>query len=224
VWKKANHAFVRSRSLLEHEDAAENKANGFYWILRSILELSIVRDSQKNHILRLLSRRHLRLAIQFACDALDWETSQYNEAGGDHLLGMIQAGWILGAAYRYNKEYTLAEQHLMESLTHCRSINLVNGEADILLDVARLRYDQKHFEEAKSLAEEALTITERCGYSLQGADANLFLAQHALEQEKDRAKAKEYAQAARKLAYCDGPPYYYKVAYQEAERMLRVLK
>ena len=71
--------------------------------------------------------------------------------------------------------------------------------------------------------EEALTITERCGYVLQGADVNLFLAQYALEQEKDKAKAKGYAGTALKLAYCDGPPYYYKVAYEEAERMLKKL-
>ena len=43
-------------------------------------------------------------------------------------------------------------------------------------------------------------ITERSGYVLQGADVNLFLAQYALEQEKDKAKAKEYAEAALKLA------------------------
>jgi hypothetical protein len=67
-----------------------------------------------------------------------------------------------------------------------------------------------------------LTITERCGYVLQGADVNLFLAQYALEQ--DKVKAKEYAETALKLATCDGPPYYYKVAYEEAERMLERLE
>ena len=97
-------------------------------------------------------------------------------------------------------------------------------EANILLDLARLRYDQKNYEESKTLADEALLITERCGYVLQGADVNLFLAQFALEQEKDKVKAKEYAETALKLAYCDGPPYYYKVAYEEAERMLEELK
>ena len=100
---------------------------------------------------------------------------------------------------------------------------MVDHEAVILLDLARLRYDQKKYEEAKSLADEALLITERCGYVLQGADVNLFLAQYALEQEKDKAKAKEYAEEALKLATCDGPPYYYKVAYEEAERMLERL-
>jgi hypothetical protein len=29
---------------------------------------------------------------------------------------------------------------------------------------------------------------------------------------------------ALKLATCDGPPYYYKVAYEEAERMLEKLR
>ena len=80
------------------------------------------------------------------------------------------------------------------------------------------------YSEAKSLAEEALLITERCGYVLQGADVNLFLAQYALEQEKDKVKAKVYAEEAKKLATCDGPPYYYKVAYEEAEAMLEKLK
>ena len=66
-------------------------------------------------------------------------------------------------------------------------------EADILLDIARLRYAQGDFKDAQEKASEALLITERSGYVLQGADVNLFLAQYALEQEKDNAKAKEYS-------------------------------
>jgi hypothetical protein len=73
------------------------------------------------------------------------------------------------------------------------------------------------------LSEEAQLITERSGYVLQGADVHLFLAQYALEQEKNNAKAKGLAEKAKLLAYCDGPPYYYKVAYEEAERMLEKL-
>ena len=100
---------------------------------------------------------------------------------------------------------------------------MVETEANIILDLARLRYGQKNYEEAKSLADEALLITERCGYVLQGADVNLFLAQYALEQEKDKVKAKGYAEEALNLATCDGPPYYYKVTYEEAERFLEKL-
>ena len=101
---------------------------------------------------------------------------------------------------------------------------MVETEAEILLDVARLRYAQGDFKDAQEKASEALTITERSGYVLQGADVNLFLAQYALEQEQDKVKAKQYAETALKLATCDGPPYYYKVAYDEAERMLASLK
>ncbi len=34
----------------------------------------------------------------------------------------------------------------------------------------------------------------------------------------------ETLSSALKLAYCDGPPYYYKVAYDEAVAMLERLK
>jgi tetratricopeptide (TPR) repeat protein len=135
----------------------------------------------------------------------------------------VRAYWLLGAAHLANKELTLADENLSKALNLCRQINSVDAEADILLDIARLRYAQGDFKDAQEKAAEALLITERCGYVLQGADVNLFLAQYALEQEKDNAKSKGYAEEALKLATCDGPPYYYKVAYEEAERFLENL-
>jgi len=163
------------------------------------------------------------LAINSAQDALNlaYETAHILRP---HERDFVVSHWLLGAAYRLGGQLELAEQNLSEALIRDRVINLVELEANILLDLAHLRYDQKNYEEAKSLAEEALTITERCGYVLQGADVNLFLAQYALEQEKDKVKAKEYAETALKLATCDGPPYYYKVAYEEAERFLAQLQ
>ena len=108
----------------------------------------------------------------------------------------VRAQWLLGAAYRLNAAYqpgdvVQAEQHLTEALTRCRKINAVDHEADILLDLARLRAqsaDQDQREEALRLAEEALLITERSGYVLQGADVHLLLAQMAM-QAGDRAAA-----------------------------------
>jgi hypothetical protein len=35
--------------------------------------------------------------------------------------------------------------------------------------------------------------------------------------------AKRHAEEALRLARCEGPPYYYKVAYEEAERLLASL-
>jgi len=150
-------------------------------------------------------------------------------------VDIIRAEWLLGAAYRANNELTMAEENLSKALNLCRQINMVDHEADILLDLARLSFayarrsapgsaQDELFKDAQEKASEALMITERSGYVLQGADVNLFLTQYVLEQEKDKVKAKEYAEEAKKLATCDGPPYYYKVAYEEAERFLENLK
>lgn len=165
-----------------------------------------------------------RSAIQAAGRALelaDEDTKQRYPHPRDY----VRAHWLLGAAHRANNELTPAEDNLSTALNICRQINNVEMEADILLDLARLRHAQGEFKEARDKASEALVITERSGYVLQGADVNLFLAHYALEQDKDKAKAKAYAEMALKLAHCeDGPPYHYKVAYEEAERMLEKLK
>ena len=144
----------------------------------------------------------------------------------------VRAHWLLGAAHRVNHDLSGADHHLTEALTRCRAINAVDAEADILLDLGRLRWDQAlepAFQqaqgpsdqtatlqaEAMELAQEALLITERSGYVLQGADVRLFLAQAAYA-AGDFDLAREHATIARDLAYCDGPPYSYKVAYDEA--------
>ncbi|MBE0683306.1 MAG: tetratricopeptide repeat protein [Anaerolineales bacterium] len=143
----------------------------------------------------------------------------------------IRSAWILGAAYRANNELEKAEENQSKALNQCRQINLVEMEADILLDVARLSYAQNDFKDALAKAAEALSITERSGYVLQGADVNLFLAELAMSGHRskvegglsDKDAAIFHAQEALRLAYCDGPPYYYKVAFEEAERMLKRL-
>jgi len=148
----------------------------------------------------------------------------------------VRAHWLLGAAQRANGDWGEADRHLAEALARCRGINMVEMEADILLDLARLRADTaltpgpspktgrgESLDEAQRLAEEALLIADRCGYVLQGADAHLFLAHLALERG-EREAAREHARQARELATCDGPPdYTYKVAYDEAGALLAQL-
>ncbi len=181
----------------------------------------VIRDSKVDVLISKLE--YLRLAKASAERALEladeWTRTRY-PAPRIYILGYQ----YLGAAYCMNNELTLAEDNLSKALNLCRQINNVEKEADILLDLARLRYAQGDFKDTQEKASEALVITERSGYVLQGADVNLFLAQYALEQEKDKVKAKEYAESALKLATCDGPPYYYKVAYDEAVAMLERLK
>ncbi|HUT37573.1 MAG TPA: toll/interleukin-1 receptor domain-containing protein [Planctomycetota bacterium] len=135
----------------------------------------------------------------------------------------VQAHWLLGAAHRVAGQPEEAESHLHEALERCRRINNVENEADILIDLARLRAASGSPAEAQRLVEEALVITERSGYVLQGADAQLELAKLALGRG-DKAAAKDHAQKAKALATCDGPPdYTYKAAYDEAGALLRQL-
>jgi len=132
----------------------------------------------------------------------------------------------VGCSLSRHGDHAEAERHLTEALTRCRGINLVEFEANILIDLARLRREQPNpdLDEAQRLAQEALEITERCGYVLQGADAHLELAKLALPRD-DKAKALEYARKARELATCDGAPdYTYKVAYDEAEALIEQLE
>ena len=226
MWQESEENFEKAIGYAKEISYTQDQGIAFaYRALRFLLmvrekALLEIRESQVDH--RTSNPEYLLSAIQSASRAFELADecarTQYSIP-----RDYVRAYWLLGAAYCAKNELTLAEENLSKALNLCRQINAVDAEADILLDFARLRYDQKNYEEAKSLADEALLITERCGYVLQGADVNLFLAQYALEQEKDKVKAKEYAETALKLAYCDGPPYYYKVAYEEAEKMLEKL-
>jgi tetratricopeptide (TPR) repeat protein len=163
---------------------------------------------------------------------------------------IIRAEWLLGAAHRAQGELAQAEPHLAEALRRCRRINLVEMEPDILLELARLRYAQMvsgsgeeqpetlkpetkkpEMGEALSLAKEALDIAERCDYRLVQADAHLILAQLALSEVEELAfeagdlpEAHRHAEAARDLAWCDGPPHRYEAAFLEAERLLEQIE
>ena len=156
-----------------------------------------------------------------------------------HERDYVHAHWLLGAAHRANGEHDEAERHLNESLTRCRSINAVYDEADILIDLARLRAAMGEPEEAARLAQEALAIAGRCGYALQAADAHLELAKLALSKDLSGLSltppgfegssqdptglAIYHAHEARRLATCDGEPYVYRVAYEEAGALLAQL-
>ena len=136
----------------------------------------------------------------------------------------IRAHWVLGAAHRIAENFDEAERHLSESLERCRRISMMDYEADILIDLARLRAATNDPDDAKRLAEEALSIADRCEYVLQAADAHLELAKLALAR-KDKPTALEHARKARELATCDGPSdYTYHAAYTEAGELLEGLE
>jgi tetratricopeptide (TPR) repeat protein len=131
----------------------------------------------------------------------------------------IRSHWLIGAAHRVNGNLDLSDHHLNEALSRCRTIDLVESEANILIDLARLRLDQAQPTEAHRLATEAQAIAQRCGYVLQEADAQLVLAELA-QRRGERSAALECAREARRLATCDGGEFVYRVAWEEAGRML----
>jgi tetratricopeptide (TPR) repeat protein len=136
-------------------------------------------------------------------------------------IDYIHAYSLLGTAYRLAGSFDEAERHLNQALERCRRINNLESEAHILIDLAWLRGAAAAPDEAQRLAEEALVITERCGYVLQSADAHLVLAQLAKD-SGDAKSLREHATEALRLATCDGPPdYTYKAAYDEATALLK---
>ena len=233
AWQEAEQEFDRAQN-----DLDTHGENSFISVIRAYRSLHFLLMARTDIESK---EQYLRSAIDYAISAIErafaWQklAGRSNPNPRDYTLAL----WLLGAAYRANwvstsstTELTLAEENLSKALNLCRQINMVDYEADILLDLARLRFAQNDFKDAQEKASEALVITERSGYVLQGADVNLFLATLALEGYKleglkvlsDKDAAIHHAKEALRLATCDGPPYYYKVAYEEAERMLEKLK
>jgi tetratricopeptide (TPR) repeat protein len=192
------------------------QGQGITWAYRGLSELFLLRTGTQSGIRKAQSaivgaRRALELADATARVSFPVERDY------------VRAHWLMGAAYRIAGQPNEAERHLHEALERCRRINLVEFEGDILIETARLRAATGSSDEAQRLDEEALLITERSSYVLQGADARLELAKLALGRG-DKATALEHAKKARELATCDGPPdYTYKVAYDEAGALLEQL-
>jgi len=142
---------------------------------------------------------------------------------------LIQILWLSGTAKRLAGDATGAETDLGEALSRCRRIRLVEFEADILLEMARLQWDKARgkngdlIDHARSLTREALEIADRCEYRLKQADIHNFLAEMAMA-EGDNATALEHAEIAKERASCDGPPHCYRKALDQAEHMLAKLK
>jgi len=87
-----------------------------------------------------------------------------------HVRDIIRVEYFLGAAHIMKGNFVEAEQHLTEALTRNRKINLVELEPDILLEFAKLRFQENHKGEALKFAEESLLIADRCEYRLKRAE------------------------------------------------------
>ena len=134
----------------------------------------------------------------------------------------VRVHWLLGWAQLGLGEWATAQNHLDEALRRCRAINMVDHEPSILLAQARLTAAQGGRAQALALAAEAQTIAARAGYVLDLADIHNFRAGLALA-AGEREAARQLAQQARGYAWCDGPPFAYRSALAEANRLLAQL-
>jgi len=221
-WEEAEKELMTGLNMMGKQENLQGQCVGWaHRALRELLMLRVTPTPAHPHDEKPVAAERALNAARRALELAE---------GGDPNIGgailprdMVRAHWLLGAAHRANKNYDDAERHLLEALTRCRGINMVDHEGDILIDLARLRLELNEIEEAKQLAEEALTITERSGYVLQGADAHLVLAQLALRRN-DKSEALHHAQRARTLATCDGEPYVYRVTYDEAGELIKEIE
>jgi tetratricopeptide (TPR) repeat protein len=202
---------------------------GINCVYRAMQHLQMAREA-------VVSRQSSEVSIQSAIESAKRALELANEFPRKKFSlerDYVRTYWLLGAAYRASRDLSQAERYLGEALRRDRAINMVDHEAAILLELAKLRHAQGASDEALRLASEALVITERSGYVLTGADVHLFLAALASKGEKlevekgmsNKECALLHAKEALRLATCDGPPdYTYKVAYKEAQAMLKELE
>lgn len=217
VWVESKSELATALEMFAKHGAAQWQS--VVWSNRALLELVRLRRATASKEVKSNST-DLKSAIAPARRSLEL-ADEATRIEHSYERDYVRAHWLLGAAHRVADDLDEAEHHLHEALERCRRINNVEAEADILIDSARLRLATAEPDEAQHLAEEALIITERSGYVLQGADAHLVLAQLAKDRG-DLKELREHASEALRLATCDGPPdYTYKAAYDEVSALLR---
>jgi tetratricopeptide (TPR) repeat protein len=142
---------------------------------------------------------------------------------------IIRAEWLLGvvlvrSAFLEIEQTSAilqeAELHLSEALHRCRRIDMVDYEADLLLAWARLLHAKGERQRATEAATEALVIANRSDFRALRADIYNLLARLDWE-NGDHIAAANYARTALNDALCDGPPYCYKPALEEAKHLLK---
>ncbi len=218
---KTAQVMLKTLNMLQFKSLKKFDYDDLIWPYVALRELIQTRAAPVREGLR-SPNSDLRSALAPARRTLELE-NKLRQVRGPDARNYVRAHWLLGAAHRVAGQPDEAERHLHEALERCRRINMVDHEANILIDLARLRAATHAADEAGRLAAEALLIADRSGYVLQGADAHLELARLALARG-DRAAAREHAEQAHRLATCDGPPdYTYAAAYAESTALLAQL-
>jgi len=181
-------------------------------------------------------------AYRSLCDILAGEIPAALEAAlhareladiGHYERDIIRAEWLLGLAsvrmayqedgWRAAAFLREAELHLREALHRCRRIDMVDYEADLLLAWARLHHARGEKQRAKEFATEALAITNRSDFRVLRADIYNLLARLEWEDGHWRGMM-SLAESALRDATCDGHPFCYVSALEEAKQLLHEVK
>jgi hypothetical protein len=142
----------------------------------------------------------------------------------------VRSGWLMAAALlasvlrgdgdgEAEPKLEEAERYLADALSRCRRGDLVGFVPDLLLTRARWHRLKGNAPEAARAADDAQVLAERCGYRLKLAEIHNFRARMAMD-ASDKARARAEARRARDFALCDGDPYCYRPALDEAGAIL----
>ncbi len=246
-----NNEFGRTLAYLGDFEKCERKfniANDLFEKLKNYQSIGVVWAYRS---FRALLMGNPKEALKCANKALEfakkWEKEEHRNT-----RDFIRYNWLIGASNVAMGDTAQAEGPLNFAITECHKINLVELEAAILLEIAKLEYlkmkpqinADKHGSDnlrvnlrssAVKLAEEALEIANRCGYIIQQADIHLFLAQY-YKDLGDLTKAREHAELGKLRShqmidvetgdYIDKPEdtrYKYKPCYDNAVKLISEL-
>jgi tetratricopeptide (TPR) repeat protein len=140
----------------------------------------------------------------------------------------VAAKWLKGAAMlaRAQANSTQAQgllssaaDCLSDALTECRRINLLEFEPELLLTWAKWHRAHGDAPIASQYAEQALILSRRSGYRLKEADILNCCGELALD-AGHVATGRRLVEQARDLAFCDGHPYVYQMAFDSSRRLL----
>jgi len=111
---------------------------------------------------------------------------------------------VLGGLKRRDRKFKEAQVDLSKALNIGREIGMPELQIEALIEQGRLFLDLEQYGDAKSVADEALTIIKRTGFWLNEPDSLISLARYykaAGEIEQSRQTAQEAWDKADKMGY-----------------------
>jgi tetratricopeptide (TPR) repeat protein len=142
-----------------------------------------------------------------------WQGTEYD---------LIASKRLQGFAALETKELAKAEEHLSQALIRARNAAYVSEELRLLCALASLRQQQGDLHAARELLNDVWEPAERGPERLDHANALNVLAQIERDSGNQDAAIRAATEAYRK-AWCDGPPFAYHTALEEARNQLKAL-